>query len=95
MMLQIRYCSTIFNAMQVIFTFSSVQLDANDVFRLPSELERKDAAAIVYGHSTALYAFSKLCTLKEKDRLLISAGPAGLGLAAVDVAANIYKAQVI
>ncbi|CAH2001664.1 unnamed protein product [Acanthoscelides obtectus] len=70
-------------------------VDADDVWRIPSELERKDAAVIAYGHSTAVYAFSNLATPKEKERVLISAGPAGLGLAAVDVAANVYKAQVI
>ncbi|KAJ8942539.1 hypothetical protein NQ314_010044 [Rhamnusium bicolor] len=68
-------------------------LDVDDVWRIPSDLERKDAAVITYGHSTALYAFSKLATLKENARVIISAGPAGLGLAAVDVAANIYKAK--
>nr|CAH7752209.1 unnamed protein product [Callosobruchus chinensis] len=70
-------------------------VEVDDVWRIPSELERKDAAVIAYGHSTAVYAFSNLATPKEKERILISAGPAGLGLAAIDVAANIYKAQVI
>lgn len=69
-------------------------MNVDDVWRLPSEIERKDAAMIAYGHSTALYTFSKLTNLKENQRLLISAGPAGLGLAAVDVAANIFKSKV-
>lgn len=70
------------------------QLDVDDVWRIPSEIERKDAAVIAYGHSTALYAFSKLTELKENQRVMISAGPAGFGLAAVDVAANVFKAKV-
>jgi len=70
-------------------------LDIDDVFRIPTEVMLKDAAVIAYGHSVALYTFSKLTNLKEKDHVVISAGPAGLGLAAVDVAANIYKAHVI
>ncbi|KAJ8959855.1 hypothetical protein NQ318_011588 [Aromia moschata] len=70
-------------------------LDKDDVWRIPSELEKKDVAVIAAAHSSAVYAFSKLCSIKEKDRLMISAGPAGLGLAAIDVAANVYKAQVI
>ncbi|KAG5878994.1 hypothetical protein JTB14_026798 [Gonioctena quinquepunctata] len=70
-------------------------LDIDDVWRIPSELERKDAAVMTYGHSTAVYAFSKLASFKENDKVLISTGPAGLGLAAVDVAANVYKAKVI
>ncbi|XP_030766611.1 quinone oxidoreductase-like protein 2 [Sitophilus oryzae] len=70
-------------------------LDIDDVFRIPSEVSRKDAAVIAYGHSTALYTFSKLTNIKEKSKVVISTGPAGMGLAAVDVAANIYKAEVI
>ncbi|KAJ8984764.1 hypothetical protein NQ317_012127, partial [Molorchus minor] len=70
-------------------------LDKDDVWRIPSELDKKDVAVIVYGHSTAIYAFAKLSSLKENERVMISAGPAGLGLAAVDVAANIYKTKVI
>ncbi|CAG9830001.1 unnamed protein product [Diabrotica balteata] len=70
-------------------------LDINDVWRIPGDVERKDAAVIAYGHSTALYAFSKLTSIKEKEKVIISAGPAGMGLAAVDIAANVYKAQVV
>ncbi|XP_060528897.1 quinone oxidoreductase-like protein 2 homolog [Cylas formicarius] len=70
-------------------------VNIGDVFRIPPEVELKDAAVLSYGHSLALYTFSKLSELKEKDQVIISAGPAGLGLAAVDVAANVYKAQVI
>lgn len=69
-------------------------MDINDIWRIPGDLERKDAAVIAYGHSTALFTFSKLATIKEKDRVIISAGPAGMGLAAVDIAANVYRAQV-
>lgn len=67
----------------------------DDVWRIPSEIERKDAAVLTYGHSTALYTFSKLTQLKENERVLVSAGSAGLGLAAVDVAANVFKAKVL
>ncbi|CAG9760820.1 unnamed protein product [Ceutorhynchus assimilis] len=70
-------------------------LDIDDVFRLPTEVSVKDAAVLAYGHSVALYTFSKLSNLKENEKVVITAGPAGLGLAAVDVAANIYKAKVI
>lgn len=70
-------------------------LDIDDVFRIPTDVTTKDAAAIVYGHTLALYAFSKLSTLKENEQVVITAGPAGMGLAAVDVAANIYKTKVI
>lgn len=65
------------------------------MWRLPSNVSRKDAAVLICGHSTALYAFSSLSQPKEGENVVVSAGPAGLGLAAVDVAANVYKAKVI
>lgn len=64
------------------------------MWRIPGDVERKDAAVLAYGHSTAIYTFSKLSNLKEKEKIVISTGPAGMGLAAVDVAANIYGASV-
>lgn len=69
-------------------------MDVDDIFRIPAEVSTKDAAVIAYGHTTALYTFSKLSPVKEGEKVVITAGPAGLGMAAVDVAANIYKAQV-
>lgn len=64
------------------------------MWRIPSSVSLKDAAVMICGHSTAVYAFANLCKPKEGDNVVVSAGPAGLGLAAVDVAANVYKAKV-
>lgn len=64
------------------------------MWRLPSNITTKDAAVLICGHSTAVHAFSNLAQPKEGENIVISAGPAGLGLAAVDVAANVYKAKV-
>lgn len=65
-----------------------------DVWRLPSNLEAKDAAILICGHSTAYYAFTQFAKPKEEEKIVITAGAAGLGLAAVDVAANVFKAKV-
>lgn len=62
---------------------------------MPSNVQPKDAAVIVSGHSVAMYAFSRIRELKETDYVLVTAGAGGLGLAALDVAANVYKAKVI
>ncbi|GLV41955.1 hypothetical protein CBL_00417 [Carabus blaptoides fortunei] len=70
-------------------------VDSGDVWRLPSNINRKDAAVLIFGHTNALYAFSHLCTLKEDTNIIITTGPAGLGLAAIDIAANIYKAKPV
>lgn len=61
---------------------------------MPSNVDLKDASVLIYAHSTAVYTFSKLHTLHEKEVVAVAAGPAGLGLAAIDVAANMYKAKV-
>lgn len=71
-----------------------LQVNVSDVWRLPGNVNVKDAAVLAYGHSMAVYAFSNLCKPTEGHNVIISAGPAGLGLAAVDVAANVYKSKV-
>lgn len=83
-----------FTHLQFYLIRGNLQLEVDDVFRIPAEVSTKDAAVIAYGHTMALYTFSKLSPVKENDKVVITAGPAGLGMAAVDVAANIYKAQV-
>ncbi|KAI4461824.1 short-chain dehydrogenase/reductase [Holotrichia oblita] len=70
-------------------------ININDCFRIPTNVTIKDAAVLVCGHSTAVFTFSKLRPPKEDERIVITAGSAGLGLAAIDVAANMFKAKVI
>lgn len=58
-------------------------------------VSRKDAAVIVKGHGTAFLAFTKYCgEIKENDIVIVIAGPAGNGLAAIQIAKNVYKAKV-
>ncbi|XP_058464557.1 quinone oxidoreductase-like protein 2 [Malaya genurostris] len=66
-----------------------------DVWTVPSEVPLREMTVIPYGHGTALLTFAVHCPLHENDLLLITAGPAGMGLAAIDVAVNVYKAKVI
>lgn len=66
-----------------------------DCWLVPQDLSLRESAILPYGHGTALLVFSKLFELKEDDLVLITAGAAGMGLAAVDVATNVYKAKVI
>ncbi|KAF5272099.1 hypothetical protein FQA39_LY01182 [Lamprigera yunnana] len=69
-------------------------VNSSDVFRLPSNLGLKDAVILIKSYSLALLAFSK-AKVKKDEYVIISAGAAGLGLAAVDIAANVYGAKVI
>nr|XP_029731350.1 quinone oxidoreductase-like protein 2 [Aedes albopictus] len=66
-----------------------------DVWQVPTEVPLKEMTVMPYGHGTALLAFAMHCQLQENDLVLITAGPAGMGLAAIDLAVAVYKAKVI
>lgn len=44
---------------------------------------------------TALIGLEKKADLQEDEMVLINVGLGGIGLAAVDIAANVFRAQVI
>lgn len=54
----------------------------------------RDAAVLVNGHGTAYLAFTKYCALEEGDVVIVIAGAAGNGLAAIQLAKNVFKAKV-
>lgn len=54
----------------------------------------KAAALLITGHGTALLAFTKVCPLDEGDCVIVIAGAGGNGLAAVQIAKNVFKAKV-
>lgn len=66
-----------------------------DVWQVPMEVPLKEMTVMPYGHGTALLAFAMHCQLEQNDLVLITAGPAGMGLAAIDLAVAVYKAKVI
>ncbi|XP_055596958.1 quinone oxidoreductase-like protein 2 [Uranotaenia lowii] len=74
---------------------SEMILKNRDVWIVPREVPLKDMTVMPYGHGTALLAFALHCPLEQNDLLLVTAGPAGMGLAAIDLAVNVYKAKVI
>lgn len=57
-------------------------------------VKTKDAAVLVKAHGTAFLAFTKHCELKENDIVIVLAGAAGNGLAAIQIAKNVFKAKV-
>lgn len=80
----------------VFFNFDVLfQVDANDVWKIPSKVKFSCGAVVLHAHSNALYAFSRLIKVKKEDKIIVSTGPAGLGLAAVDVLSNIFKVKVM
>lgn len=64
-----------------------------DCFQIGS-VSLKDAALLINGHGTALLAFTKYCELQENDVVIVIAGPGGNGLAAIQLAKNVFKAKV-
>lgn len=65
-----------------------------ECIHVDSRISQKDAATIIQGYSNALLAFTKYVALKEGDDIIICAGPGGDGLAAIEVAHKIFKANV-
>lgn len=70
-------------------------VDYEDVWTTPASIQLKEAAVLPYSYAAALYTFGVKAPIKECSNVVVAVGPAGSGLAAVDVAANIYKAKVV
>lgn len=69
--------------------------DLKDVFSIPSSVSYKKAASLADSYGTALLGISRRGKVQKDDIVLVTAAAGGLGLAAVDIAANVYKAKVI
>lgn len=65
-----------------------------DVFSIPSELSYESAVSIGDSYATALIGLARRANLKKDQTILVTAAAGGLGLAAVDIAANMCKAKV-
>lgn len=50
---------------------------------------------LVKGYANAILAFSKYAPLKQNDDIIIIAGPGGDGMAAIEVATKVFKANVL
>uniref|UniRef100_A0A0B6Z5Y9 Enoyl reductase (ER) domain-containing protein n=1 Tax=Arion vulgaris TaxID=1028688 RepID=A0A0B6Z5Y9_9EUPU len=68
---------------------------AEAVFPVPEHLSLVDAAATVVSYSTAMMALSRKAKLKQRERVLITAAAGATGLAAVDIARNLFDCEVI
>jgi len=73
------------------------QLVANvsDVFAVDNSLEFEAGAALADTYATALLGLQRRARLQPGQTVLVTAAAGGLGLAAVDLAANVYKCKVI
>lgn len=65
-----------------------------DVWKIPSATKTLDTVCLLNDYLTALVGLEKKAELEENELVLINVGLGGIGLAAVDIAANVFKAQV-
>ncbi|XP_076653154.1 quinone oxidoreductase-like protein 2 [Halictus rubicundus] len=69
--------------------------NVEDIWKLPAEVKTIDAVSLIDDYVTAMLALESKVILQEDDIIIINVGMSSIGLAAVDLAANVYKAKVI
>lgn len=67
----------------------------HDVWKISSNMTYETAASLVDCYGLAYLSLARRATIEKGDIVLVTAAAGGLGLAAVDIAANVYKAKVI
>jgi len=70
-------------------------LSQQDIWVVPQAMKFEIGASLIDTYGTALLGLKRRGNLKKGDSVLVTAAAGGLGLAAVDLAANVYKAKVI
>jgi NADPH2:quinone reductase len=78
------------------FAQESVALE-NQCFKIESNatMSPAEGASLIISYGTAQLALSRRANIKSSDTVLVTAAAGALGLAAVDLAANVYGANVI
>lgn len=69
-------------------------VDGSICIPLSDGISVRDAVTVLRAYGNAQLAFTQICPLKENDNIVVIAGPGGNGLAAIEVASKIYKANV-
>lgn len=68
--------------------------ESRDLWKIPQNVSFESAAALVDSYATVLIA-ARRANLCEGDTVLVTVAAGGLGLAAVDLASNLFNAKVI
>ncbi|KAK2581132.1 hypothetical protein KPH14_007945 [Odynerus spinipes] len=66
-----------------------------DIWKIPSNINCLDATCLLNDYMTALIALERVVTIDEDDTILVNIGFSSPGLAAADLATNIFRSQVI
>lgn len=66
----------------------------HDLWNAPTAMKFEVGASLLDCYMTALLGLHRRADVENDDTVLITAAAGGLGLAAVDLGANVYKAKV-
>ncbi|KAF7987538.1 hypothetical protein HCN44_003300 [Aphidius gifuensis] len=69
--------------------------EMSDIWKVQSSDKLLDSVCLLENYMTALIGLDKKANLQEDEMVLINVGLGGIGLAAVDIAVNVFRAQVI
>ncbi|XP_015598481.1 quinone oxidoreductase-like protein 2 [Cephus cinctus] len=69
--------------------------EIGDIWKVPQSAKLRDVVCILENYTTALIGLEKHAGIEENDLILINVGLAGAGLAAVDLATNVFRGTVI
>ena len=68
---------------------------AEGLWEMPERMSFKEAAGFVCSYGTAMMGLSRRADLKSGENVLVTAAAGAVGLAAVDIASNVFDANVI
>ena len=66
-----------------------------DLWVIPQSMKFQFGASLIDTYGTALLGLQRRAKVSKEDVVLVTAAAGGLGLAAVDLAANVFQAKVI
>ncbi|XP_076804669.1 quinone oxidoreductase-like protein 2 homolog [Clavelina lepadiformis] len=66
----------------------------NAIWEMPSSMSFKEAAGFVCSYGTAMMGLSRRANLQHKENVLVTAAAGAAGLAAVDIASNVFGCNV-
>ena len=70
-------------------------LDSRSVWKVPTALDLKDVAAMAVSYGTAWVSLTRRANVQAGESVLVTAAAGGVGMATVDLAANVLGAKVI
>lgn len=70
-------------------------LDSRSVWKVPRSLDLKAVAALAVQYGTAWVSLTRRANVRSGESVLVTAAAGGVGMATVDLAANVLNAKVI